>query len=77
MFVFLQRRQFHQRPFRIRPMHGLAVMAEGFLREAFGVFNQIARLLRKSGSFYTQNRTLQNPTQYFNIVAGFHTLDIA
>src|ERR1017187_9670017 len=37
VFVIFQRRNFHQRSFRIGPMHRLAVVAQRLLREPFGI----------------------------------------
>ena len=39
LFVILQRRNFHQRPFRVGAIHSLAVVAQGLLREAYGMAN--------------------------------------
>ena len=39
--VFLQRRQRHLRVLRIRPMHGLAVVTQGQLREPFGIADDL------------------------------------
>ena len=39
LFVIFQRRNFHQGPFRVGAMHGLAVVPQSLLREPFRVAN--------------------------------------
>jgi hypothetical protein len=61
LLVIFQGRNFHQRPFRISPMHGLAVVSQCLLREPFGILKNSLKVSLKVFS-YSSKLAMPSPS---------------